>query len=87
MIQGSCYFYERDPLMESHNPAQCGGHRHYGGRDVFSLSHDLVRPGDESVEWYLQKPLKVCHQAAMFDGHRHGGSGFNLSRDLARPRD
>ena len=50
MIQGSCYFYERDPLMESHNPTKFGGHRLYGGRDVFSLSHDLVRPSDQSVE-------------------------------------
>ena len=36
--------------MESHNPAKFGGHSLYGGRDVFSLSHDLVRPSDQSVE-------------------------------------
>ena len=36
--------------MESHNPARFGGHEHYGSGDVFSLSHDLVRPRDQRVE-------------------------------------
>ena len=36
--------------MESHNRAKFGSHRHYCGRDVFSLSYDLVRPSDQSVE-------------------------------------
>ena len=50
MIQGSRDFYEWDPLIESHNPAEFGGLRHYGSTDVFSLSHDLVRPSDQRVE-------------------------------------
>ena len=57
---------------------------------IFSLSHDFVRPCDQSVMiLYGQEPIKVSYHPARFGDRRNSGKGDNsiLSRDLGRTRD
>ena len=56
----------------------------------FRLLRNLAKPHDSMVMWfYVWESHLVRHSPATFGGHRHHGSEnvFNLSRDIASPRD
>ena len=62
VTKGSCDF-ERESLIESHDPTTFGGHRHFGSGDVLSLSRDLPKPSDfaksDGHRYYSSKDIMI----------------------------
>ena len=68
-------FKELEPLKVNYHPTTVGGHRHSVSGGIFSLSHDLSKPHDQTVMWlYGWEFLIISHHLGKFDGHRHCGS-------------